>query len=509
VQWLILFERPCDRSLTEALRFAKMNFLLLLLPSLLGALNAILVRPFRAWVGWLNAFLSLLACGAALSFAGLAVSEIDVPVFGPGQFLRADGLSALLMVLVTSVATLTLVLSPGLGRHTRYDTSQLRRYHIFINLFIAAMLLAVSANNVGIMWVALEATTVFSALIIPLRLSKESVEASWKYILIGSVGIALAFAGTVLSYFDFVALSGRVENALNWPVLRATAPLLHPEVMRLSFVFILVGYGTKAGIAPMHTWKPDAYGESPSSLSALMSSALFAVAMYAILRWKIVVDACVGGHFADNLLLALGTLSILIGSFSVVLARNYKRLLAYSGVEHTGLICLGLGLGPLGVFAALLHLINHTAVKSTLFFLVRGIEFKYGSPLIKDVRGMRRVMPWTAGLFAAGMLALTGLPPFGLFVSEFALFRAGFSTKHFWLMGVALALLVVAFVSFINHLNKMLYGPVPEGVDLGELDSRSWVIPLLVPLSALVILGLTIPPHLTTLLNRIMEIVSK
>ena len=485
------------------------DFLLLLLPSLLAALTAILVRPFRAWVGWLNAFISLLACGAALSFAGRAVSEIDVPVFGPGEFLRADGLSALLMVLVTSVATLTLVLSPGLGRTTRYNESQLRRYHIFMNLFVAAMLLAVTANNVGIMWVALEATTVFSALIIPLRLSKESVEASWKYILIGSVGIALAFAGTVLSYFDFVALSGRLENALNWPVLRATAPLLHPEVMRLSFVFILVGYGTKAGIAPMHTWKPDAYGESPSSLSALMSSALFAVAMYAILRWKIVVDACVGGHFADNLLLALGMLSILIGSFSVVLARNYKRLLAYSGVEHAGLICLGLGLGPLGVFAALLHLINHTAVKSMMFFLVRGIEFKYGSPLIKDVRGMLRVMPWTGALFAAGMLALTGLPPFGLFVSEFGLFRAGFSTKHPWLMGAALALLVVAFVSFINHLNKMLYGPVPDGVDAVELDCPAWLIPLLVPLSALVILGLTMPPPLATLLNRIMEIVSK
>jgi hydrogenase-4 component F len=371
------------------------------------------------------------------------------------------------------------------------------------------MLLAVSANNVGIMWVALEATTVFSALIIPLRLNKWSVEASWKYILIGSVGIALAFAGTVLSYFDFVALSGRVENALNWPVLRATAPLLHPEVMRLSFVFILVGYGTKAGIAPMHTWKPDAYGESPSSLGALMSSSLFAVAMYALLRWKMVVDACVGGHFSDNLFLALGMLSLMIGSLSVVLARNYKRLLAYSSVEHAGLICLGFGLGPPGVFAALLHLINHTAVKSMMFFLVRAIEFKFGSPLIKDVRGLLRVMPWTAGLFAAGILALIGLPPFGLFVSEFALFRAGFAKKHFWLMGATLLLLVIAFTSFINHLNNMLYGQAPEAVSVGELDNRTWLIPLLAPLSVLVILGLTIPTSLGTLLNRIMEIVFK
>lgn len=486
-----------------------MRFLLLLLPSLLGALSAILTRPFRAWVGWSNAFASLVAWGAALSFAGLVVSQAEVSVFGPDEFLRVDSLSALLSVLITTVATLTLFLSPGLGRQTRYDTSQLRRYHIFINLFAFSMLLAVTANNVGIMWVALEATTIFSALIIPLRLSKESVEASWKYILIGSVGIALAFAGTVLSYFDFVALSGRLENALNWPVLRATAPLLHPEVMRMSFVFILVGYGTKAGIAPMHTWKPDAYGESPSSLGALMSSALFAVAMYAILRWKIVVDTCVGERFSDNLLLALGMLSILIGSFSVVLARNYKRLLAYSSVEHAGLICLGLGLGPLGLFAALLHLINHTAAKSMMFFLAGGIELKYGSPLIKDVRGMLKVMPWTAGLFAAGMLALIGLPPFGLFVSEFALFRAGFVTKHFWLMGMALALLVVAFVSVINHLNRMLYGAVSREMKPGELVSRAWLIPLLVPLSVLVVLGVTIPPAVGTLLNQIVGVVFK
>ena len=486
-----------------------MTFVLLLLPSLLGALIAILVRPFRAWVGWFNAFVSLVGFGAALSFAGGAVSGIAAPVFGPSEFLRADGLSALLMVLVTAVSTLTLFLSPGLGRQTRYEGTQVQRYHIFINLFITAMLLAVSANNVGIMWVALEATTVFSALIIPLRLTKWSVEASWKYILIGSVGIALAFAGTVLSYFDFVALSGRVENALNWPVLRATAPLLHPEVMRLSFVFILVGYGTKAGIAPMHTWKPDAYGESPSSLGALMSSALFAVAVYALLRWKMVVDACVGGHFSDNLFIALGLFSLVVGSFSVVLARNYKRLLAYSGVEHAGLICLGLGLGPLGVFAALLHLINHTAVKSLLFFLVRAIEFRYGSPLIKDVRGMVKVMPWTGALFAVGILALVGLPPFGLFVSEFALFRAGFAAKHYWLMAATLVLLVIAFISFINHLNNMLYGAVPEGVNLGELDSRAWLIPLLAPLSVLVILGLTMPTSLSALLNRIMEIVFK
>jgi hydrogenase-4 component F len=485
-----------------------MIFLLLLLPSLLAALLAFVVRPYRAFVGWVNALLALVSLGAALAFVALALVGGDAPTFGPGEIFRADSLAALLMVCVAAVAALTLFLGPGLGGATAYDAAQLRRYHIFINLFIAAMLLAVSANNVGIMWIAVEATTIFSALIIPLTLTKASVEASWKYILIGSVGIALAFAGTVLGYFDFVTQAAHVENALNWPVLLAAAPRLHPEVMRLAFVFILVGYGTKAGIAPMHTWKPDAYGEAPAPLGALMSSALFAVAMYAILRWKVVVDATVGGGYTDNLLFALGMLSLLIGSFSLVLARNYKRMLAYSGIEHTGLICLGLGLGPLGVFAAMLHLINHTAAKSLVFFLVGNIEHKYGSPLIANVRGLLKVMPWTGGLFAAGLLALIGLPPFGLFITEFALFRAGFALNHPWLMGATLALLAVAFVAFINHLNGMLYGPPPDGVTVGEVSG--WrIMPLMLSVAALVVLGLTLPTPLATLLNQIVGIVSR
>jgi hydrogenase-4 component F len=485
-----------------------MLFLLLLFPPLMAALLSFVVRPYRTFVGWANALLALVSLGAALAFVALALAGGDAPTLLPGEIFRADSLAVLLMVCVAAVATLTLFLSPGLGGETPYDAAQVRRYHIFVNLLIAAMLLAVSANNVGIMWIAVEATTIFSALIIPLTLTKASVEASWKYILIGSVGIALAFAGTVLGYFDFVTQAAHVENALNWPVLLAAAPRLHPEVMRLAFVFILVGYGTKAGIAPMHAWKPDAYGESPAPLGALMSSALFAVAMYAILRWKVVVDATVGGGYTDNLLFALGMLSLLIGSFSLVLARNYKRMLAYSSIEHTGLICLGLGLGPLGVFAAILHLVNHTAAKSLVFFLVGNIERKYGSSLIENVRGLLRVMPWTGGLFAAGLLALIGLPPFGLFITEFALFRAGFARDHPWLMGVALALLAVAFVALINHLNRMLYGPPPDDVTVGEVNG--WrIAPLTLSVAVLVVLGLTLPAPLATLLKQIVRIVSR
>jgi hydrogenase-4 component F len=312
----------------------------------------------------------------------------------------------------------------------------------------------------------------------------------------------------VLSYFDFVTLSGRAANALNWTVLLGTAPSLHPEVMRLAFVFLLIGYGTKAGIAPMHTWKPVAYGESPAPLTALMSSALLAVALYAILRWKVVADATLGGGYTDHLLMALGLLSLVVAAFSVVLATNYKRMLAYSSIEHTGLMCLGFALGPLGTFAALLHLVNHTAAKSLMFFLVDNIEHKYRSPLIAETRGLLKALPWTGALFAAGLMILIGLPPGGLFISEFALFRAGFALNHPWLMGAALALLAVVFVSLIHHLNQMLYGAPSDGAVSGE--TGGWRIALLfLSVAVLVTLGLTLPAPLATLLNQSVGIISK
>jgi hydrogenase-4 component F len=504
-----------------------MIFFLLIFPSLLAALSTSLVRPYRAIVGWINAWLSLISLGAAFVIMSQVING-QTPTWGQQlahfnleDVLRADSLSALLMLCVTGVASLTLFLSPGLGRPVKnphwgglaYGPAQLRRYHIFINLFIAAMLLAVSANNVGVMWIAIEATTVFSAFIIPLKLNKASIEASWKYILLGSVGVALAFLGTVLGYFDFVALAGRTENALNWTVLLAAAPNLREEVMRLAFVFLLVGYGTKAGIAPMHTWKPDAYGESPAPLTALMSSALFAVAMYAILRWKVVTDTTLGSSaYTDNSFMALGMFSLIIAAFSVVLAKYYKRMLAYSSIEHTGLICLGFALGPLGTFAALLHLVNHTAAKSLMFFLVDNIEHKYKSPLLEETRGLLKVLPWTGALFAAGLMILIGLPPGGIFISEYALFRAGFALQHPWLMGAVLALLAIIFVSFIHHLNQMLYGePSEEHINTERPKERlSWRIALLfISVAVLVTLGLTLPAPLATLIHQSVGILSQ
>ena len=483
------------------------TFAALLGPPLLAALLAGVVTPYRRFVGWTNGLLSLLSVAAAVTLwrhvvAGQALTS------GSREFLRADALSTLLALCVSVVAALAAWLGPGMSDDDGYDGAQARRFRIFGNLFAFTMLFAVTSNNLGFMWIAIEATTITSAMLIPLHVTKASVEASWKYILIGSIGIALAFGGTVLGYFDFVNLAGRQDNALNWTALMASAPHLHPQVIQLAFVFILIGYGTKAGLAPMHTWLPDAHSEAPAALSAMMSGVLLAVALYAVIRWKIVVDAAIGTEFTNHLLIGMGLLSLIVAAFSLVIQRNYKRMLAYSSIEHTGLMCVGLALGPLGTFAAMLHLLNHTVAKSMMFFLAGRVLHRYRTTEIEAVSGLLATMPWTGGLFAVGMLAVMGLPPFGLFMSEFALFRAGFVAGRPWLMGLVLALLTVAFVSIIGHLNRMLYGTSAVGVPVGERPA--WpLLPLGVCLTTLVVLGITLPTPLRTLLDRIVEVVGQ
>jgi hydrogenase-4 component F len=482
-------------------------FLALLLPPLLAAAAALVLPPRRRLASVLHGGLGLVSLLAALRLVAL-VLDGGTPTWGPTVIFRVDALSALLAVCVAFVAALAALLGPGFGREEHYMPPQVRRFRVFASLFAFTMLVAVTANNVGVMWIAIEATTIASAVIVPLTLSKASVEASWKYILIGSVGIALAFVGTVLGYFDFVTLVPQREYALNWTVLLANAPVLHPPVIQLAFVFILIGYGTKAGLAPMHTWLPDAHSEAPSALSAMMSGVLLAVALYAIVRWKAVVTAAVGPQFPNRLLVGLGLLSLAIAALSLVIQRQYKRLLAYSSIEHTGLMCLGLALGPLGVFATMLHLVNHTLAKSMMFFVSGRILDRYASPEIGRVSGLLRVMPWTGGLFAAGMIALLGLPPFGMFLSKFTLVRAGFADGQGWLMAAVLALLAVAFVSLLAHLNRMLYGVAPAGIQRGE--DRGWaVVPLAACVAMLLVLGLAVPAPMTELLDRIVEIAGR
>src|SRR5438094_573731 len=266
--------------------------------------------------------------------------------------------------------------------------------------------------------------------------------------MLGGLGLVLALFGTIFTYAAAIGKTGgEMLPSFNWTRLLAMAPQLDRHMMTLAFIFVLVGYGTKAGLAPMHTWLPDAHSEAPSPISAMMSGVLLAVARYAIARWKAVIDAAVNPTFTSNLLIGFGLLSVALGTFSLVIQRHYKRMLAYSSVEHMGLVAIGLALGPLGVFAAWLHVVNHAVAKSMSFLLAGRVLHRYQTTEIDQVTGLLQVMPWTGTLFAAGILALMGLPPFGLFVSEFLLVRAAILSQRLWLAGIVLLLLLTAFIS--------------------------------------------------------------
>lgn len=473
-------------------------FFLLLLPLTIPGIAAILVRPYRPVVGWMGIAGASVGLTTALWLCARIVAG-SLPPAASTDLLQIDALSAVLAACITFVTLLASALGPGLANDAP-DPAKTRRFWIYLDAFAVTMLLAVLTQNVALMWVAIEATTIASAMAIPLTRTKASVEASWKYMLICSVGIALAFAGTVLAYFDFVTIAGTLPGALNWPVLRGTAPRLHRELMQLAFAFILVGYGTKAGLAPMHTWLPDAHSEAPAPISAMMSAVLVAVSMYAIIRWKVVIDSTGATAFSNTLLLGTGLLSAGIGAFSLVIQRHYKRMLAYSTVEHMGLVGVGLALGPLGMFAALLHLVNHAVAKALIFLLSGRVMERYGATEIARVSGLLRAMPWTGGLFAAGVIALIGLPPFGLFISEFLLIRAAVLTGRPFVAAILLVLLLTVFVSLIRHLNAMLYGDVPGEVVIGERGH--WhLVALGSCVVVLAVTGLILPSGISALLQ--------
>jgi hydrogenase-4 component F len=473
-------------------------------PFAVSAVLATLGFGDRRAAVWIAAAGRIVSLAAAIGLWIIAMGGSPVAPAALGLF-RVDALSALVAFCVAIVGTISMTLGPGASGSGYDDPAARRKFQAYGNVFVLAMLLAVTVNNVALMWVAIEATTITSALLVPLHRSKASVEASWKYLLIGSVGIALAFAGTVLAYFDFVTITGQRQASLGWPLLMQAAPGLDPGLLRLAFVFLLVGYGTKAGLAPMHTWLPDAHSEAPAPLSAMMSGVLLAVAQYAILRWKAVVDLTPGGAaFTNQVLLAIGLLSVLVGALSLVRQQSYKRLLAYSSVEHSGLICMGLAFGPAGVFASLLHMINHALAKSSSFLLSGRILGRYGSTDVARVSGLVKTMPATAALFASGVLALMGLPPFGLFISEFLLFRAGFASGHVWETSVALVLAGIGFIGLASHLLRMLYGATPEAVASGEHERWS-LAPIVICAVAMVVLGLILPQAIGALLGRIVE----
>ncbi len=384
----------------------------------------------------------------------------------------------------------------ALHRHPRK-----RHYVPVLLFFLGSMTLATLSQHLGLFWVALEATTLSSAPLVYFDRSEKSLEAAWKYLILCSVGIALALAGT---FFLALALPAEGPGSLLVADLVARAPLMSAPWLKVGFLFLLVGYGTKMGLAPMHTWLPDAHAEAPPPVSALLSGALLNCAFLGILRALEVMNAAGLSSFVQKPLLAFGFLSMATGTAFLIRQPDYKRLLAYSSVEHMGILAIGVGLGSAqGIFGALLHALNHSLAKGLLFFAAGLIFLVTGTKSVAEVRGLIGRSPLAAALFVAGFFAITGTPPFGLFVSEFTILSAAFSAGHPVLAVLYLALLVAAFTAMGAVVLPMVFGS-PGGAREGSLSARNaWLLgapAVLLGLTSLG-LGLWIPRGLMALLK--------
>jgi hydrogenase-4 component F len=474
---------------------------------LLGAAALTLVRSGRL-ADVLHLAAALVTAGSAARLALEVWREGSVA--GAAWGLRADALSALMALMVAGIGLVAGMAVPSYLRieqqNSLLEPARAASFRPLYHLFVFTMLLAVTTESIGLMWVAVESTTLASVFLITLERTRPSLEAAYKYLLICSVGIGIAFIGTVLVYYADLRQPGETQQALTWSGLLVAAPRLPSRVVELAFVFLLIGYGTKAGLVPMHTWLPDAHSEAPAPVSALMSGVLLNVGIYALLRFKTVTDAAVGPAFAQGLLLAFGLASMAVAAAFLWTPRNYKRMLAYSSVEHVGLVCVGLGFGGIwGVGGALLHMVTHALAKSALFVLAGRVMQRYRTAEVARVRGLRHAMPWTGAAFLAAILALVGLPPFGLFVSEVMILRAGFAGGHGWAAGLALTLLVAVFAGVLRAANRMLHGRRPDDVATGEAGASA-LVPVGLNLGLLLLLGVAFPAGLAEALARVVRV---
>jgi hydrogenase-4 component F len=356
---------------------------------------------------------------------------------------------------------------------------------------LSAMMLVLVSNNLGIMWVGMEATTLLSAFLISLHPTRLSLEAMWKYLIICSVGIAFAFIGTIFAAAS-IQSGGVQADALFWSKLASSEVQLDPTLMKFAFIFILVGYGTKTGLAPIHSWLPDAHSQAPTPVSAMFSGFLLNTALYCIMRFVPPAQHALGSDFANGLLIFFGTLSILVAAGFIVFQRDAKRLLAYHSVEHLGIITLGFGLGPLGTFAALFHTLNHSVCKSLAFFAVGRLGQEFGSHDMHALSGaLRADRLWDIALLGS-VLALIGVAPFSVFMSEYQLLRAAASGGAWLVLVLFLAASSIVFVSALRHLIDMAFGNPKSSVRAAR-GGKAGVLIVVSAMGLLLLLGLWMP----------------
>ncbi|WP_436498362.1 proton-conducting transporter transmembrane domain-containing protein [Actinokineospora sp. HUAS TT18] len=435
-----------------------MTDLLLLFPTaapLAAAAGHTVLGPRLA--GWLG-----VACPAALLTAAvaLAAASIDTPTRAAmGGVLRVDPLAAFLLVIIGVVALIAAAATPA---HLRAETTHsARRHHVLVDLFLAATTLAVLAADLGVLWVAIEATTIVTAFLVGHRRTRNGTEAAWKYVVICSAGIALALLGAIV--LAYAASHSPGGHGLDIAALTAAAHTLDPDVTRIAVLLLVLGFGTKAGLAPLHAWLPDAYSQAPAPVTALMSGVLGAVAFAAILRVKVISDAALGPGFARALLAGMAIASLLVAASLLLGVSDYTRMFAYSSIEHLGIAAFGAAVGsPLAVAAVLLHLLGHGIAKSVLFVGAGRLLLATGTSRIDGVRGLAADHPVLTGAIGAAVLALVGFPPFSLFASELGILRAGFASGMGAATATVLALTVVIAATLTVHTSRMLLGDPTE-----------------------------------------------
>jgi len=452
------------------------------------------------------------ALGCALAL--LVILDGHAPLLAWDGFLDVDSLGGFFLMTVAGVTLLASVGSISYiaaqedsGELSRF---QVRLYFTFFGLFASLMLAALETGNLGLLFVLVEASTLASAALVGLEGRARSLEAAWKYVIISSLGVTIALAGTLFLFYSGSALHLGSNLGLTWPYLLAHAAALAPQSLRLAFLLAVVGYGTKVGLAPMHTWLPDAHAEAPSPASAMLSAALLNVGMYAIIRFLAIAQARLGDTYPRAVLLSFGFASIVVGALFMVRRGNFKRLFAYSSVEQMGIITVALGFGgTLGLYGALLQMLNHALAKAVLFLSSGDVALRYKTREAGQVSGLLTAVPVTGAALLLASFAVLGSPPFGLFLSELTIVRAGFAHGSPVFPLLLLALLGLAFVPFARTTAGMLTGNPPQLTN--PYRDRAAVAvtaaPLILGLAALLVLGLWIPAGLDTALRHSIAVI--
>ncbi len=480
-------------------------FMVLGLP-IVGGIVAWFAAPSRA--GLVAGGSMVVASGFALALAIPAL--LGTRITGLGGSVVVDALGGLILVIVVAVGLIALLGTPAYLEHAVHDGSlkerDSARLWALMAWFIGGLLAVPLLNNLGLIWVAIEWTTVVSALLVGITRTPAAIEAAWKYLILGSVGVGFALLGTLLAYASSVDLLGETSDALDWTRLQSVASGLDPALVRLAFVFALVGYGTKAGLAPFHAWLPDAHSQAPSPVSATLSGATLAASLYALARFQQVAAGTLGPELPAGLLVAVGVLSLAVAVPFIVAQGDLKRLLAYSSIEHLGVCALALGFGgPLALAGLALHLLAHGLTKASLFLSAGGLVASGRSRRIARLSGSLIGNRGDGRAFLAGSILLSGLPPSALFVSEVAIVFGGFQRGWGLAAGIAALLLAAAAAGMLFHVARVVFGtPSRPPTSAGRRNRH--LVAIGAPLAVTIALGIWSPAGLIDALNRVAQV---